>query len=218
MRIRTKTWARPELKASNYFAENPVEEKGKWQENFENKNPIHLDLGCGKCTFLAQIAHKYPEINFIGVDISLDILGVARRNISEEYGEKIVDNVILTSYNIEKITEFIAIQDKVERIHINFCNPWPSAGCHKRRLTHTRQLNSYKTILKDGGEIWFKTDNTDLYLATKRYMKEAGLTVFFDSMDLASENVENYKSEHEVKFESQGIKTKALRAIYKATV
>ncbi len=212
MRIRTKHWARPELNASNFYIDNPVEQKSKWKDVFSNSKPIHLDLGCGKCTFLAEMAYAHKEVNFVAVDISLDILGVARRNISAKYDKEEVANIALTSYNIEKITDFIDFEDGIERIHINFCNPWPSARCHKRRLTHTRQLESYKKILKEDGEIWFKTDNDDLYLATKRYMKEAGFEIFFDTQNLALESVENYRSEHEVKFEAEGINTKALRA------
>lgn len=215
MRIRTKTWARPELDASNYFAKEPTENKGNWGEMYEKKSPIHLDLGCGKCTFLAELAYKNPDVNYLAVDISFDILGVARRNITEKFGEKPVDNVILTSYNIEKITDFIGNGDLIERIYINFCNPWPSARHHKRRLTHTRQLFKYKEILAENGEIWFKTDNYDLYLATKRYMTEIGMEIFFDTTDLFNADKENIQSEHEVKFESQGIKTKSLRARFK---
>ncbi len=213
MRIRTKTWARPELKASDYFIEEAKDFKGKWREFFGNDNPIHLDLGCGKCTFLAEIAYKNPNINYIGVDISLDILGVARRNISAKFDEKPVKNVALCSYNIEKILDIVGAKDNVERIYINFCNPWPNSGHHKRRLTHTLRLKSYREVLKDGGELWFKTDNTDLYIATKRYMKESGFEMFFDTMDLKSlSDKENIVTEHEEMYEKQKINIKAIRA------
>ena len=104
-------------------------------------------------------------------------------------------------------------REKVERIYINFGNPWPTARHHKRRWTHTRQLLHYKPLLAPGGEIWFKTDNDDLYLATRRYFAEAGFTVFLDTKDLHGEpGVENILTEHEVRFTEQGIATKALRA------
>ncbi len=212
MRIRTKTWARPELDACGYFIKDAEGLKGKWKTFFTNDKPIHLDLGCGKCTFMAELAYRDRNINHIAVDISMDILGVARRNISAKFAEEPVDNVALCSYNIEEIKKFVDKTDKVERIYINFCNPWPSSKCHKRRLTHTRQLNSYKEILSENGEIWFKTDNADLFLSSKRYFAEAGLDIYFATEDLANEDVDNIQSEHEVKFESMGITTKAIRA------
>ena len=213
MRIRTKTWARPELAACDYFVDEPIKQKGSWESFFPKKQPIHLDLGCGKCTFLMELAYRNKNVNHIGIDISYDILGVARRNIRERFGEEKEENVALLSYNIEKITDLFTENEKVERIYINFCNPWPKASCHKRRLTHTRQLESYKKILSENGEIWFKTDNDDLYLSSLRYFKEAGFEIFAQTTDLNSiPDTGNIQSEHEVMFEAQGIKTKALKA------
>lgn len=218
MRIRTKKWAKPELAACDYFVDNPLDRKGKWNRFFAKKQPIHLDLGCGKCTFLAELAYRNQDVNYIGVDISYDILGVARRNISERFGDEKVENVALLSYNIEKISDFIDESEKVDRIYINFCNPWQKSRCHKRRLTHTRQLENYKKILSENGEIWFKTDDDNLFLSSLRYFKEAGFEIYEETRDLNSlPNTGNILSEHEVMFESQGIKTKALKARLKKT-
>ena len=146
-------------------------------------------------------------------DISEDILGVARRNIEAEFGEEPVENVNLLSYNIEKLDTLFAPDEKAARIYVNFCNPWQKAGDHKRRLTHTRQLNTYKKVLAPGGELWFKTDNTDLYLATQRYLAEAGFEILCKTDDLHSEDAPgNIQSEHEVMFTAEGIKTKAIIA------
>lgn len=213
MRIRKKAWARPELAACGYYIDRPEEKKGRWQEGFGRPRPLHLDLGCGKCVFLAQAAHAQPDVNFVGIDISYDILGVGRRNIQALFGEREPDNVLLCYYNIERLPELFA-PGEVDRLYINFCNPWPAAGCHKRRLTHTRQLLGYKPLLKQGGELWFKTDNDDLYLATKRYLGEAGFRITLDTKDLhALNDPENILTEHEQMFTAQGIKTKALRAV-----
>lgn len=213
MRIRRKTWARPELSACPYFIAQPEQQKGRWGEVYGQRRPLHLDLGCGKGVFLAEAAHTHWDVNFIGIDISLDILGVARRNIAEIFGEEQPDNVALCAYNIERLPQLFSPEEKVQRIYINFCNPWPTARHHKRRLTHTRQLSQYKPLLAPGGEIWFKTDNDDLYLATKRYLAEAGFEIFFDTKDLHGQNgPENILTEHEVLFTAQGIPTKALRA------
>ena len=101
MRIRKKAWARPELAACSYYIAEPEKQKGHWTEVFGKRRPLHLDLGCGKCVFLARAAHTQRDVNFLGIDISLDILGVARRNIAEEFGEEQPDNVALCAYNIE---------------------------------------------------------------------------------------------------------------------
>lgn len=217
MRIRKKDWARPELEACPYFIAQPEQQKGRWTELFGEKRPLHLDLGCGKCVFLAEIAEKRRDVNFVGIDLSYDILGVGRRNIAAAFGEDEPDNVALCYYNIEKLPQLFSPGEGVERLYINFCNPWPTARHHKRRLTHTRQLEAYRSLLGGGGEIWFKTDNDDLYLATKRYFSEAGYEVFFDTKDLhAEQDPENIVTEHELMFSAQGIRTKALRARVKA--
>ena len=188
--------------------------KGHWRSDFfHNDNPIVLELGCGKGEYTVALAERDPSRNFIGIDISEDILGVARRNMEAEFGEEPVENVNLLSYNIEKLDTLFASDEKAARIYVNFCNPWQKAGDHKRRLTHTRQLNTYKKVLAPGGELWFKTDNTDLYLATQRYLAEAGFEILCKTDDLHSEDAPgNIQSEHEVMFTAEGIKTKAIIA------
>lgn len=213
LRIRKKAWARPELKACRYFVEDPKAQKGHWNELFGAARPLHLDLGCGKCVFLAEAAYTQRNVNFIGIDISLDILGVGRRNIAKAYGEEEPDNVAITAYNIEWLPELFGEGEKADRIYVNFCNPWPCARAHKKRLTHTRQLANYQKLMSEKGEIWFKTDNDDLYLATKRYFTEAGFEIFFDVKDLCqSGEKENLVTEHELMFSARGIPIKALRA------
>ncbi len=223
MRMRKKAWARPELAACPYYIPEPEALRGHWMEHFGAARPIHLDLGCGKCVFLAEAAARCRDVNFVGIDLSDDVLGVGRRNIQKAFqddqnggafpGESLPDNVLLCSYNIERLPQLFAPEEGIQRLYINFCNPWPAAHCHKRRLTHTRQLLTYKPLLTTEGEIWFKTDNDDLYLATKRYFGEAGFEIFFDTKDLhAANDPDNILTEHEVMFTAQGIKTKALKA------
>lgn len=213
MRIRRKKWAIPELMDCPYYIPEPETMRGKWAAFFPKKQPIHLDLGCGKCTFLAALAHRERDVSFIGVDISHDILGVARRNITETFGEEPVENAALLSYNIEKLDTLFSEDEKAERIYVNFCNPWPKARDHKKRLTHTRQLQMYKKLLAEDGELWFKTDSDDLFLATKRYLNEAEYEIVKITEDLHAEGeAGNIESEHEVRFSAEGIPIKALIA------
>ena len=159
MRIRYKKWARPELEASKFYIDNPEEYKGKWKTLFNNEKPLHLELGCGKGGFISQIAPLNPNINYIAIDLVDAMLGLAKRNIEEKYKEqnKETDNIYITRYDIDRILNIFDQDDKIERIYINFCNPWPRGKHHKKRLTHTRQLEKYKQFLVPGGKIYFKS-------------------------------------------------------------
>lgn len=216
MRMRFKPYARPELLACDFHVHEPLTHAGHWHELYARpEQPLHLELGCGKGGFLSQLAPLHPDINYLGIDITDKVLILAKRKVEAAYAAAQLppDNVKIASLDIERLSGVFSPADTVQRIYINFCNPWPAAGHHKRRLTHTRQLLSYKPLLAPGGEIWFKTDNDDLYLATRRYLTEAGFEIFFDTKDLHRENdPENLLTEHEVRFTQEGIPTKALRA------
>lgn len=218
MRIRKKAWARPELEQCPYFVKNPTEQKGHWKDWFPKEQPLHLELGCGKATFTAELAAQHPEINYIAIDISYDILGVAHRNIEHRYAQddRPVTNIALLSYDIEKITDLLGKDDCIEKLYINFCNPWPKARHHRKRLTYPRQLELYKTFMQSGAELHFKTDDESLYLATLRYCKESGLDILWHTTDLHSCGEDcpqcRITSEHEDRFTAQGIRIKAIVA------
>ena len=103
MRMRKKKWARPELDNCKYFLQEPIINKDNWREFFNNDKPIYLELGCGKGSFISQIAYKNRDKNFIAIDIKDDMLGYARRKIEEIYGKNCIDNVVLLAYDIERI-------------------------------------------------------------------------------------------------------------------
>lgn len=217
MRIRFKAWARPELEASSFYRDNPEELKNNWIKEFKNQeNPIHLELGCGKGQFIAQKAIQNPEINYIAIDLVDAMLGLAKRNVEEVFKEnnKEIDNVILTRFDIERIPLLLGEKDNIKRIYINFCNPWPKGKHRKKRLTHTRQLEKYKEFLANDAEIYFKTDDDDLFRASLGYFEEAGFEIINKTYDLHSEPIweNNIETEHEKMFSKQGIKIKALIA------
>ena len=212
MRIRNKPWAKEELNASKFYINNPEECKGKWKEYFKNpNNPIHLELGCGKGYFVKDAGIQNPEINYIAIDLIDAMLGIANRNIIEEFDGKEVENILLTRYDVEEINNILDIEDNIERIYINFCNPWPKPRHKKRRLTHTRQLEKYKKFLKSGGEIYFKTDDDGLFKESLEYFKETGFEPAKITYNLNDEPDfwNNIETEHEIKFKEQGIKIKA---------
>ena len=217
MRIRYKKWARPELEASEFYIDNPEEYKGKWKETFNNKeNPIHLELGCGKGQFISQLASNNLDKNYIAIDLVDAMLGLAKRNVEQVYLEKNMkpENVKLTRYDIERILNIFEEKDEIERIYINFCNPWPKGKHRKKRLTHTRQLEKYKEFLVPNGEIYFKTDDEDLFNSSLIYFEESGFEILNKTYDLHNEPIfeHNIETEHEKMFSEQGIKIKALIA------
>ena len=216
MRIRFKPWARPELEASEFYIDNPEDYKGKWKELFKNDNPIYIELGCGKGGFISQLAVYNPDINYIAIDLVDAMLGLAKRKIEESYkmANRDIDNIYITRYDIERINNILDKEDKIERIYINFCNPWPRGKHRKKRLTHTRQLEKYKTFLAEGAQIYFKTDDDDLFNDSIKYFEESGFNIEKKTYDLVNETSfwENIETEHEKMFKEQGIKIKALIA------
>lgn len=216
MRIRFKKWARPELEASKFYIDNPEELKGKWKEKFENNNPIHLELGCGKGQFISNLAVENQNVNYIAIDLVDAMLGLAKRNVEKGYNERNIEpnNILLTRFDIERIGLILDKKDNIERIYINFCNPWPKGKHRKKRLTHSRQLEKYKEFLKEGGEIFFKTDDDDLFNSSLIYFEESGFEIMKKTYDLHSDGIfeKNIETEHEKMFSEQGIKIKALIA------
>ena len=199
MRMRRKKWARPELAVCPFYIEHAEEYKGKWNTVFGNDKPIYAELGCGKGGFVVQAAQYYPDVNWLAMDIKSEMLAVARRTITAGFEEKglEINNIKLVSQNIEKITTAFDENDRIDRIHINFCNPWPRKRHKKRRLTHTRQLMQYRTFLRDGGEIHFKTDDDELFEESLPYCEHAGFSVKCITGDLHnSDYAPNFDTEH----------------------
>lgn len=216
MRMRKKPWARPELEGCDFFVIKPSDYKGRWKETFVKKeNPIYLELGCGKGTFMAVHASENKDINYIAIDIKDEVLVLAKRNIEKAFEDKneVIDNVKLMAQEIAIIDEMLNEEDVIDRIYINFCNPWPKERHKKRRLTHTRQLENYKKFLNNNGEIWFKTDDDELFEESIEYFKESGFNIEYITYDLHSSDFKyNVTTEHEEMFTKQGIKTKFLIA------
>ena len=217
MRIRYKKWARPELEASEFYVKEPEKIKGKWREQFANPNqPLHLELGCGKGQFISQLAVENLNINYIAIDLVDAMLGLAKRNIEASYKAANIEpkNILITRFDIERILLIFDKQDQIERIYINFCNPWPRGKHRKKRLTNSIQLEKYKQFLVKDGEIYFKTDDDDLFESSLRYFNESGFEVIAKTYNLHQEPIfeKNIETEHEKMFSAQGIKIKALIA------
>ena len=229
MRMKFKPWAREELETSPFYIDNPQEYKNKWKTAFEKNQTLNIELGCGKGNFIAKLSKQNQNINYIAIDLVDAMLGMAKRNVEAEYGirkstdaekveneiekQKVVKNLKITRYDISRISDIFGKEDDIKRIYINFCNPWPRGKHHKKRLTHNRQLKQYKEFLN--GEIFFKTDDDNLFEDSLKYFKEEGYSIKKVSYDLSSEDKfwngeENIETEHEKMFKNEGIKIKAL--------
>ena len=208
MRLRKKWWARPELEECPLFISEPREYKGKWAEKFNNDNEIFLELGCGRGEFLVQNATLNPQKNYIAIDLKDEVLVFAKRKVIE----KELTNVRIVPLQIAFINE-VFDNNEISRIYINFCNPWPKERHNKRRLTHKKFLEKYKEFIKPGSEIWFKTDNKELFEASIDYFKESGFELLFTTFDLHNSGFQpNVVTEYESKFTGLGMKIMFLKA------
>ncbi len=214
MRIRRKKWAKEELENAKFYIDKPEEFKGKWKSKFENNQDLHIELGCGKGSFIANLASSHRDVNYIAVDMIEAMLGLSKRNIEKAYNFENPENLFLIRANVEQIFNVFDENDKIKRIYINFCNPWTKKKHNKKRLTHPRQLENYKKFLSQNGEIYFKTDSDELFEASLEYFAESGYEIISKTYDLHNEEIfeENIITEHEKMFSEEGIKIKALIA------
>ena len=207
MRMRRKAWTEPVLETCPYFIEQPSTRRGAWTALFPRRQPMQLEIGCGKGVSTARMARENPGVNYVAVDEVRHVLAVAVKNTRLAYGDDPVDNLVYSAVDALRIHDTFAPEDGFERIYISFPNPRDErAKHHKRRLTHPRQLLQYRAFLRPGGEIWFKTDNDALFTASRRYFAECGFETAYLTDDLhASGFAPNYISEHEALYAGQGL-------------
>ncbi len=167
----------------------------------DSERELCVELGTGMGEFITQIAELNPQINFIGLEVEKTCVLSAARKVRE----KNLSNVRLIVFDVNNITEIFG-EHVIDRLYINFCDPWPKKRHAKRRLTHIRFLEMYRQILKVGGEIFFKTDNRALFDFSLEQFALAGMNVYDVTNDLHSnEPLENIRTEYENKFSAQGV-------------
>lgn len=201
MRLRNKPWAKEKISQyPQYVISNPEQFKGKWNEIFNNNHPLHIEVGTGKGQFIIGMAKKYPNINFIGIELQESVIVSALDRLIEAE----LPNVKLININAKDLENYFD-KNEVSRIYLNFSDPWPKKRHTKRRLTYQSFLNIYENILIDGGEIHFKTDNRGLFEYSLVSFSQYGLTLNFVSLDLHQSDFEdNIMTEYEEKFSKKG--------------
>jgi tRNA (guanine-N7-)-methyltransferase len=168
--------------------DHPV--KGKWQnELFKNKNPIVLELGCGKGEYTIGLANRFSDNNFIGIDIK----GARLWRGAKTANEQKLPNVAFLRTRIEFINSFFS-ENEVDEIWITFPDPHPGGRNSNKRLTSPIFLNSYRLFLKEKGLIHLKTDNTELYNFTKTVVNYNNLETVISTNDLYSDKIDNILS------------------------
>ena len=194
-----------------YIINNPEEYKGKWNKNvFRNNNPLHIEIGMGKGTFIKNMALNFPDINFIGIEKFDGVVARAINNINENVPSNL--RIIKTdALNLDKIFD-----SEIDTIYLNFSDPWPKKRQIKRRLTSPLFLSVYDSLFKKDKVIIMKTDNINLYAYSIVSLSEYGYIIKEASLDLHSlEDKFNIQTEYEKKFSSMGVKINYLKAIKK---
>lgn len=199
MRFRKSGTAQKIKEMPGFILEEPQFLRGKWQEYFGNGNPLHVELGMGKGIFITTMAAEHPELNFIGIDRVAEILWKAgKRDLTGLKNLRFLDldGAFLEQY---------FLPGEMERLYLNFSDPWPKKRHAKRRLTSPYFLNIYKKLLDKEGQIHFKTDNVAFFAYSLSQFVEAGFSLRKITYDLHHSGFTgNVPTEYEMKFTAKG--------------
>ena len=201
MRLRNVPGARETIIENQFSIQEPEQKKGKWAEVFGNDHPIHIEVGMGKGQFIIEMARRNPEVNYIGIEKFSSVLVRAVEKL-EDFEQNNLRLIRMDAENIEEVFD----KDEVDRIYLNFSDPWPKDRHAKRRLTSTRFLERYNNILTPEGRVMFKTDNKDLFDFSLEQVEEAGWILENHTYDLhhSEYNEGNVMTEYEEKFSAKG--------------
>ena len=221
MRLRNIPGAKGAIEESIYVIQNPQENKGRWDKVFPQNQPIHLEVGMGKGRFLMDMARLHPEINYIGIEMYDSVLlrAIQKREALAEEGENLsnlmfmrmdaqleLSNIYFMCIDAKNMADYFA-PGEVNKIYLNFSDPWPKARHASRRLTSREFLARYDQILTLEGTIEFKTDNRGLFDFSLEEVPEAGWKLDASTRDLHHDPVlseGNVMTEYEEKFSSMG--------------
>ena len=188
---------------SDFVVIEPENFKNNWKDIFGNDQPIYIEIGMGKGDFIYQNACNYPDINFIGIEKYPSVLAAAINKINQQ--DKKVTNLRLIRYDAIEL-EKVFSEKEVDKIFLNFSDPWPKSRHAKRRLTSNKFLDVYRKILVDNGVIEFKTDNQGLFEYSLISLNQYPMDLDYVSLNLhnSPENETNIMTEYERKFCTKG--------------
>ena len=207
MRLRNIPGSREAIAESQYVIHEEETRAGSWHEIFGNDHPIYIEIGMGKGQFLMELARRNPDINYVGIEMYDSVLlrGLQQRTELEQEGIT-YPNLYFMRVHAILLPEIFA-KGEVDKIYLNFSDPWPKARHAKRRLTSRQFLTRYDQILVPEGKVEFKTDNRELFEFSLEEVKDAGWNLDAFTFDLhhdAQMSVGNVMTEYEEKFSSMG--------------
>ena len=201
MRLRHIRGAEETIATSPYVIQEPELHKGSWNQVFGNDNPIQIEVGMGKGRFIMELAQQNPDINYFVIERFSSVLlrGLQKRAQLE------LNNIYFMCIDAKNMADYFA-PGEVDKIYLNFSDPWPKDRHAKRRLTSTRFLERYDNILTPEGRVMFKTDNKDLFDFSLEQVEEAGWILENHTYDLhhSEYNEGNVMTEYEEKFSAKG--------------
>ena len=202
MRLRNVPGARDVMDANEYVYTEPEGMAGTWSQIFGNNNPVHIEIGMGKGRFITTLASMNPDINYVGIEKYSSVMLRA----VEKQDELNLPNLRFIRMDAENITSVFG-KEEVDRIYLNFSDPWPKDRHAKRRLTSRQFFARYNEILKSTGRVEFKTDNRPLFDFSVEEVNEAGWKLSVCTYDLHNDEKlmeGNVMTEYEERFSSQG--------------
>lgn len=184
------------ISSSSYLVKNPKANKNNWKNVFGNNNPIMLELGMGRGSFIIEMAKKHPNINYIGLELDQNQTATAVKNIHDQN----IKNLKMISANALDIVDFFG--KEIDTIYLTFSEPWPKKGDEKKRFTATNYLKLYDRIFKKHKHIILKTDNKILFASSLENLSQYWYSFDKVSMDLHNDerNIENVMTDFEKQY------------------
>ena len=200
MRMRKKPNLIPRMeRCGDLLVREPESLRGRWRDKMPQARAVWLELGCGTGRFTVETAARHPEVLYLAVERVPDAMIIAM----ERARDRGLTNVFFLDDDAARLPEFLG-ENEIDRLFINFCDPWPGLRHAKRRLTSEGFLRTYRKVLSDGGEIHFKTDNADLFRFSLFQFPKAGYELSEVTRDLHAGGVQGVMTDYEEKFYNLG--------------
>ena len=209
MRLKNVRGANLIIIKGKYYVSDPFMYRGKWNKLFGNNNPIFIEIGMGKGNFIIENAKRYSNINFVGIEKydSVIVRAIQKSDMLD------IDNLKIIRVDANRLGEIF--DKEIERIYLNFSDPWPKDRHAKRRLTSPIFLSIYDTVFKNNKHIIMKTDNINLFNYSLDTLLNYGYEIVDKTNNLDSLDSNNIMTEYEERFYKQGIKINKLVAMKK---
>lgn len=210
MRLRRDPRATEYLAQDERVVQEPTAYKGKWHTLFGNDNPIHVEFGCGKGGFITELARRNPGINYVAAERAETVVYKACKKANRE---ETPDNLVFVFEDMAKCLDIFEAGE-IDRLYLNFSDPWPKKRHAKKRLTYRDFLKKYAIILGEKGEVHFKTDNKGLFASSIEEFSLEGWLMKNVTLDLHNSDMEdNIMTEYEKKFSEMGFTINRLEAV-----